>query len=80
MANCDDAHVTARFRRRDTRHNVAKSFAMEAASNTKTCFYRSGYDMSVPLTAKHPHTELASVPPLERKFFLTIQVPSRLSM
>lgn len=50
---------------------------MEAASNIKTCYYRSGYDVSIPLPPRHEATlELASLPPDERRFFLTIQVMS----
>ncbi|CAM9341025.1 unnamed protein product [Ectocarpus sp. 4 AP-2014] len=56
---------------RASRPDVAGSFAMEAATNMHTCFYRSGYDISVPLAPRQVLHDLANVAPLDREFFLT---------
>ncbi|CAN0380846.1 unnamed protein product, partial [Ectocarpus fasciculatus] len=56
---------------RATRPDVAGSFAMEAASNMHTCYYRSGYDISVPLAPRQVLHDLANVSPWDRQFFLT---------
>ncbi|CAM9976215.1 unnamed protein product, partial [Ectocarpus sp. 12 AP-2014] len=56
---------------RATRPEVAGSFAMEAATNMHTCFYRTGYDISVPLTPKKVFHDLANVSPWDRQYFLT---------
>lgn len=48
--------------------------AMEAASNTHTCYYRPGFDMSVPLYPRESYLKLESIPPGEREFFLTVKV------
>lgn len=53
---------------------MAASFAMEAAVNVRTCFYRSGYDISIPLAPRSLFPELATVHPLGRRFFLAFKV------
>ncbi|CAN0320203.1 unnamed protein product, partial [Pylaiella littoralis] len=58
-------------RGRNLRHEVADSYAMEAASNMKTCFYRTGYDISVPLAPRNVYPSLAAIPSWDRQFFLT---------
>lgn len=50
------------------------SLAMEAAVNVRTCFYRSGYDISVPLAPKSRFPKLATVHPSARRFFLAFKV------
>ncbi|CAN0259316.1 unnamed protein product, partial [Ascophyllum nodosum] len=58
---------------RAERPEVARSYAMEAASNMHTCYYRSGYDMSLPL---FPHTvfpEMEPIPPEDRRFLVTVK-------
>ena len=47
---------------------------MDASSNMHPCFYRSGYDVSLPLAPKKHLTSLAEVAPSERAFFLTTKV------
>lgn len=64
----------------DRRPAVANSFAMEAASNMRTCYYRSGYDISLPLVPKKNFPGLADVLPGDRKYFLTIKVLSMLPL
>lgn len=59
---------------RDARPDVANSFAMEAASNMHTCYYRAGYDISMPLVPKNVFHELEGIAPLDREFFLTVKV------
>ncbi|CBJ48874.1 Glycosyltransferase, family GT47 [Ectocarpus siliculosus] len=56
---------------RGSRPIVAGSYAMEAASNMQTCFYRSGFDISVPLHSKKAFNNLADVAAWDRNFFLT---------
>ncbi|CAM9868803.1 unnamed protein product [Ectocarpus sp. 12 AP-2014] len=56
---------------RDLRPDVAGSYAMEAATNMHTCFYRSGYDISVPLAPKNAFNDLADFAPWDRNFFRT---------
>ncbi|CAN0370913.1 unnamed protein product [Pylaiella littoralis] len=65
---------------RDTRLPVAKSYAMEAASNMHSCFYRSGYDISVPLAPKEKFDSLSGILPWDRKFFVTTKGSVYLSM
>lgn len=48
--------------------------AMEAASNMHTCYYRAGYDMSVPLYPRSAFTDLAPIRPEDRQFFITVKV------
>lgn len=66
------------FVHRDKRPGVANSLAMEGASNIRTCYYRSGYDMSVPLSPERLFLDLADIPATERRFFLTVKVHSRM--
>lgn len=54
---------------------MARSFAIDVASNVRTCYYRSGYDFAIPLRHKWDLMEVyGDVPPWERDFFLTIKV------
>lgn len=53
---------------------MGNSYAMEAASNIRTCLYRSGYDISIPLSPKHVFSELSATPAADRRFFLTVKV------
>lgn len=62
---------------RDLRTAVAESFAIDAASNARTCYYRSGYDFAVPLRHKWDFRNLTYVPPWEREYFLTVKVSHR---
>lgn len=76
---CVRPRVPARFptlrpMNRDARPKVAGSYAMEAASNTHTCYYRTGYDMSIPLSPKHKFLEFSGVSPSDREFFVTVKV------
>ncbi|CAM9719158.1 unnamed protein product, partial [Ectocarpus fasciculatus] len=48
---------------RGSRPDVAGSYAMEAATNMHTCFYRSGYDISVPLAPPSVFNHLADFAP-----------------
>lgn len=47
---------------------------MDASSNTHSCVYRSGYDVSVPLAPEKHYRDLAAIAPLDRAFFLTFKV------
>lgn len=48
---------------------------MDASSNTRTCYYRSGYDFAVPLRHKwNLRTNYSSIAPWDREFFLTVKV------
>lgn len=47
---------------------------MEAASNMHTCYYRAGYDISMPLVPKNVFHEMEAIAPLDREFFLTVKV------
>lgn len=47
---------------------------MEGASNIRTCFYRSEYDISLPLSPEKVFSELANIPATARKYFLTVKV------
>ncbi|CAM9433541.1 unnamed protein product, partial [Ectocarpus sp. 8 AP-2014] len=59
---------------RASRPDVAGRYAMEAATNMHTCFYRTGYDISVPLAPRHVFHDLAKVAPWDRRFFLATTV------
>lgn len=59
---------------RDHRPEIADSFAMDAASNAHSCFYRSGYDVSLPLGPENHYHSLAEIASLDRSFFLTFKV------
>ncbi|CAN0136402.1 unnamed protein product [Pylaiella littoralis] len=65
---------------RNKRLPVAKSYAMEAASNMHSCFYRSGYDISVPLAPKEKFDSLSGILPWDRKFVVTTKGSVYLSM
>lgn len=67
-------HLFVGVRRRTDRPAITDSMAMEAASNTHTCYYRRGFDMSVPLYPRETYLELEPIPPEEREFFLTVKV------
>lgn len=62
---------------REFRQEVADSYAMDASSSMHSCFYRSGYDVSLPLAPKKHLRSLAEIAPLERAFFLTTKVNQR---
>ena len=47
---------------------------MEAASNMHTCYYREGYDISMPLVPRKVYHDLENIAPLDREFFLTVKV------
>ncbi len=59
---------------REYRRKVAQSYAMDAASNMHSCFYRSGYDFSLPLAPMKHLNSLAEIAPSKRAFFLTTKV------
>lgn len=59
---------------RESRPEVVDSFAMDASSNTHSCVYRSGYDVSLPLAPEKYYPDLATIAPLDRAFFLTFKV------
>lgn len=76
-----DANISAALdtresitRSRNLRFGEADSYAMMATANTRTCYYRSGYDFALPLTTRVTFLELSSIPPNERKYFLTFKV------
>ncbi len=56
---------------------MATSFAIDAASNMRSCLYRSGYDISLPLFPRTQFHYLADIPPSNRRFFLTTKVQER---
>lgn len=62
---------------REYRPTVADSFAIDAASNTHSCLYRSGYDVSLPLAPKKRFDALAEIAPSDRAFLLTFKVHAR---
>lgn len=70
------------FNRTDARKNrehraaVSDSYAMEWASNTHSCYYRTGYDLSIPLFPRVLFPELAHIPPGDREYFVTFKVNS----
>ncbi|CAM9211637.1 unnamed protein product, partial [Ascophyllum nodosum] len=68
-------HIMVDFsdRGRETRPKVANSLAMEAASHMHTYYYRSGYDLSIPLPPKNVFPGLATYQPSDRSFFLTMK-------
>eukprot|EP00903_Cladosiphon_okamuranus_P016254 g14992.t1 len=68
-------HVMVDFgdKGREYRPEVAESFAMDASSNTHSCVYRSGYDISLPQAPKKYFHHLANTAPLDRDFFLTFK-------
>ena len=47
---------------------------MDWAFDHHTCFYRSGYDLSLPLKPKILFPQFASTPATNRKLFLTFKV------
>lgn len=47
---------------------------MDWAFDHHTCFYRSGYDFSLPLRPKVLFPKFASTPATNRRFFLTFKV------
>lgn len=60
---------------RDRRHAVSSSYAMDAASNMRSCYYRSGFDFAVPLRHKWDFmSNFSSLAPWEREFFVTVKV------
>ena len=60
--------------RRDTRPSYSNSYAMEAATSQHTCYYRSGYDISIGHFPKVVFPVLEATPPNDRKYFLTFRV------
>ncbi|CAM9308820.1 unnamed protein product [Pylaiella littoralis] len=59
-------------RTRDKKKAVAESSAMDASSNMRSCYYRSGYDFAVPLRHKRGFSNITDVAPWHRKYFLTV--------
>lgn len=47
---------------------------MEAASSQHTCYYRNGYDISIPLWPRIVFHDLQSALPQDRRYFLTFKV------
>eukprot|EP00752_Nemacystus_decipiens_P012930 g11444.t1 len=58
---------------RESRPEVADSYAMDASSNMHSCVYRTGYDVSLPLAPMVRFHNLAPIAPLDRTFFLTFK-------
>eukprot|EP00752_Nemacystus_decipiens_P004770 g4341.t1 len=58
---------------RDKYPSYFGSYAIQAASSQHTCYYRSGYDISVAHCAKVVFHELQSVHPEDRRYFLTFR-------
>lgn len=75
---CGHMQALTPVKRRDQRPSYSGSYAMEAASSQHTCYYRSGYDISVGLWPKVAYHELQSTPPDHRRYFLTFRVSARL--
>lgn len=63
---------------RDNRPGYSGSYAMEAATSQHSCYYRSGYDISVGHYPKVVFHELQSTPPEDRRYFLTFRVSVRI--
>lgn len=66
--------IRGRFERRDFWPKISDSYAMEGAANMPTCYYRSGFDIAVPLRSKKTFPLLSGVAPWNREFFLTVKV------
>lgn len=47
---------------------------MDASSNMRSCFYRSGYDFAVPLRHQVGFGNVTHVAPWHREYFLTVKV------
>lgn len=47
---------------------------MDWAFDSLSCYYRSGFDLSVPLRPKALFPEYESTPPTAREYFLTFKV------
>ncbi|CAM9146099.1 unnamed protein product [Scytosiphon promiscuus] len=58
---------------RNMRPSVGNSYAMEGGSNQHTCYYRSGYDISVPLAPRKLFPEFEKIPAANRKYLLTFK-------
>ncbi|CAN0278721.1 unnamed protein product, partial [Hapterophycus canaliculatus] len=58
---------------RNKRPSVSNSYAMEGGSNQHACYYRSGYDISVPLAPKVLFPEFEKIPAGKRRYFLTFK-------
>ncbi|CAM9403601.1 unnamed protein product [Scytosiphon promiscuus] len=58
---------------RNKRSTVAGSMAMDAASNIRSCIYRSGFDFAVPLRHQQGFSNLTHVAPWHREYFLTMK-------
>ena len=71
---CNERYYTATLFRRDTRPSYSNSYAMEAATSQHTCYYRSGYDISIGHFPKVVFPGLEATPPNDRKYFLTFRV------
>ena len=50
---------------------------MDASSNMRSCFYRSGYDFAVPLRHQVGFGNITYVAPWHREYFLTVKVRKR---
>ncbi|CAM9951998.1 unnamed protein product, partial [Ectocarpus fasciculatus] len=60
-------------RTRDKKPLIAGSAAMDASSNMRSCFYRTGYDFAVPLRHQWGFGNLTYVAPWHRDYFLTVK-------
>ncbi|CBJ32606.1 Glycosyltransferase, family GT47 [Ectocarpus siliculosus] len=60
-------------RARDKKPWIAGSAAMDASSNMRSCFYRSGYDFAVPLRHQRGFGNLTDLAPWHRDYFLTMK-------
>eukprot|EP00903_Cladosiphon_okamuranus_P018061 g16622.t1 len=58
---------------RDKRRSYSGSYAIEAATSQHTCYYRTGYDISIGHCPKVTFHELQPVPPDQRRYFLTFK-------
>lgn len=56
------------------RPRISGTFAMDWAFDHHTCFYRSGYDLSLPLRPRVLFPHFVSTPATNRRFFLTFKV------
>ena len=59
------------------KRHLAQSFAMDASSNMRSCFYRSGYDFAVPLRHQVGFGNITHVAPWHREYFLTVKVSEK---
>lgn len=67
-------HATASSNSHRARPHISNTYAMDWSFDALSCYYRSGFDLSLPLVPGKVFPDTAPSPAPDRDYFLTFKV------